>query len=322
MIRIAVLDDYQGVALSYADWDSLGPDCKIDVFRENLATEDEAASALEPYDVLCLMRERMQLRATLIARLPNLKLVVATGTNARMIDLDAAAEKGITVSGTKGGEGGVATPELAWALILASARHLAEEHARVRAGGWQETVGTSLKGKTLGLLGLGRLGQKMVPVARAFGMEVIAWSPNLSEERAAEAGAGYRSKEDLFREADVVSIHLVLGDRSRGLVTASELSAMKPGAILVNTSRGPIVDEAALLEALRAGRIRAGLDVYDVEPLPADHPLRSAPNVVLSPHLGYVTQGGYREFHEGMVEDIEAWRSGSPIRVLAGPGST
>ncbi len=321
MTRIAVLDDYQGVALSFADWDSLGPDCRIDVFRENLATVDEAAAALEPYDVLCLMRERMPLKADLIARLPRLKLAVVTGTNARMMDLDEAASRGITVCGTPGGEGGFATPELAWGLILACARHIPEEHARVRGGGWQETIGTALRGKTLGLLGLGRIGKLMVPVAKAFGMEVTAWSPNLTEERAQEAGVALRDKETLFREADVVSVHLVLGDRSRGLVGADELSLMKPGAILVNTSRGPIVREDALLDALRAGRIRAGLDVFDREPLPADHPLRTAPNVVLTPHVGYVTDGGYREFHEGMVEDIKAWLAGAPIRVLAAPSA-
>ncbi|ESR23394.1 D-2-hydroxyacid dehydrogenase family protein [Lutibaculum baratangense] len=319
MTRIAVLDDYQKVAASMADWSTLDEECKVDFFHENIPGGDEAAAKLADYDVICLMRERMKMPADLLARLPKLKLVVATGTNARMIDLDAAAAQGITVCGTGGGQGGVATPELAWALILAASRHLVDEHANVRAGRWQESVGTALNGGTLGLVGLGRLGRKMVPVAKAFGMRVLAWSPNLTPERAAEGGAEFAEKETLFREADAVSIHLVLGPRTRGLVGEGDLLLMKPGAILVNTSRGPIVDEAALLAALQEGRIRAGLDVYDVEPLPREHPLRRAPNVVLSPHLGYVTQAGYAEFYEGMVEDIRAWRQGSPVRVLAAP---
>jgi phosphoglycerate dehydrogenase-like enzyme len=320
MTRIAVLDDYQRVALDMADWDRLGADCRIDVFDRNLAVVDEAAEVLSPYEVICLMRERMPVPRALIERLPGLKLLVTTGGHNRTIDMEAAAAHGVTVCHTGPGESAHATPELAWALILAAVRHLPEEHRRMREGGWQETIGTMLHGTTLGLLGLGRMGVRMVPVARAFGMDVIAWSPNLTAERAAEAGAALVSKDELFARSDVVSIHLVLGDRSRGLVGAAELARMKPTAILVNTSRGPVVDEAAMIEALQSRRIRAAaLDVYDVEPLPADHPLRRIDNVVLAPHLGYVTEGAYREFYTHIVENIEAWRAGAPVRVLAAP---
>jgi D-3-phosphoglycerate dehydrogenase len=315
-MRIAVLDDYQRVATTPGDWDRLGADVSIEVFDRNLASVEEAAAALAPHEVVCLMRERMPMPRALIERLPNLKLIVVTGARTRSIDFEAAAERGIPVCHTRGGESHHATPELAWGLILSCARAIPQEHARVRAGAWQETIGTVLHGKTLGLLGLGKLGQRMVPVARAFGMEVIAWSQNLTPERAREGGAEYVDKEALFSRADVVSIHLVLGERTRGIVGEPELSRMKPGAILVNTSRGPLVHEGALLEALEAGRIRAGLDVFDIEPLPEGHPLRRAPNLVTTPHLGYVTEGTYEAFFEDMVEDIAAWRAGKPVRVL------
>lgn len=320
MTRIAVLDDYQRVALKMADWDQLGPDCEVDVFDRNLATVDAAAEALAPYEVVCLMRERMPVPAELLTRLDNLRLLITTGGHNRTIDMDAATARGVTVCHTGGGESIHATPEMAWALMLAAARHLPEEHQRMREGGWQETLGTILHGTTLGLVGLGRMGSRMVPVAKAFGMNVIAWSQNLTAERAEEVGAHYVPKDELFARSDFVSIHLVLGARSQGLVGATELAQMKPGAILVNTSRGPIIDEAALIETLRARRIRAAaLDVFDVEPLPADHPFRSMDNVVLAPHLGYVTEGAYREFYTDIVEDIAAWRAGAPIRVLAAP---
>jgi phosphoglycerate dehydrogenase-like enzyme len=315
-MRIAVLDDYQRVATTLGDWGRLGPDVAVDVFDRNLASIEEAAAALAPYEVVCLMRERMPMPRALIGRLPNLKLIVVTGARTRSIDFEAAAERGIPVCHTRGGESHHATPELAWGLILSCARAIPQEHARVRAGAWQETIGTVLHGKTLGLLGLGKLGQRMVPVARAFGMEVIAWSQNLTPERAREGGAEYVDKEALFSRADVVSIHLVLGERTRGIVGEPELSRMKPGAILINTSRGPLVDGTALLEALEAGRIRAGLDVFDVEPLPEGDPLRRAPNLVATPHLGYVTEGTYQAFFEDMVEDIAAWRAGAPVRLL------
>lgn len=315
-MRIAVLDDYQRVAATLGDWDRLGAGVAIEVFDRNLASVEEAAAALAPYEVVCLMRERMPMPRALIERLPNLKLIVVTGARTRSIDFEAAAERGIPVCHTRGGESHHATPELAWGLILSCARAIPQEHARVRAGAWQETIGTVLHGKTLGLLGLGKLGQRMVPVARAFGMEVIAWSQNLTPERAREGGAEYVDKDALFSRADVVSIHLVLGERTRGIVGEPELSRMKPGAILINTSRGPLVDGTALLEALEAGRIRAGLDVFDVEPLPEGDPLRGAPNLVTTPHLGYVTEGTYQAFFEDMVEDIAAWRAGAPVRLL------
>lgn len=319
-LRIAILDDYQDVALSLADWTRLGRDVEITVFNHNLATEDEAAKALEPFDVLCLMRERMPMPGSLIERLPNLKLINVTGARVRTIDFDSAVARGITVCHTYAGDSRQATPELAWALILASARHLAEEHQSIRSGGWQGTLGTRLGGKTLGIVGLGKLGSRMATIARAFEMEVIAWSPNLTAERAAECGARLADKETLFREADVVTLHLILSERSRHTVGAREIGLMKPGTILVNTSRGPLVDETALIAALEEGRIRAGLDVYDIEPLPLDHKLRRLPNVTLSPHLGYVNQEAYALFYSDTVDNIIAWREGAPVRVLAAPG--
>jgi phosphoglycerate dehydrogenase-like enzyme len=321
MIRIAVLDDYQNVARRYADWGSLGDGVVVDVFNEPFASPEAAAEKLAGYDVLCLMRERLALPRALIEKLTALRLVIVSGGRTRVIDFEAAVERGVTVCHTSAGESEHATPELAWALLLAAARHLPEEHQRMRQGGWQETIGTTLGGKTLGLVGLGKLGSRMAPIGKAFGMSVIAWSQNLTTERAAALGATAVDKQSLFASADAISIHLPLSERSQGLVGEAELSAMKPGAILVNTSRGPIVDEAALLRALQAGRIRAGLDVFDVEPLPKEHPLRQAPNVVLSPHLGFVTEGAYRAFYQDMVEGIRAWQAGSPIRILAAPAA-
>lgn len=316
MMRVAILDDYQRIALDYADWSRLGPDFEITVFDRNLATVEEAAAALAPFDVLVLMRERMPLPAELIDRLENLKLVVITGARVRTIDLQATQRRGIVVSHTRPGESQAATPELAWGLILAGVRHIAAEDANIRAGGWQSTVGTALAGRTLGLLGLGKMGSRMAAIGAAFGMKVIAWSQNLTQERADSVGALRVEQDELFAQSDALSIHLILGPRSRGLVGAAQIARMKPGALLVNTSRGPIVDEAALIDALERGAIRAGLDVFDQEPLPADHPLRRLPNTVLSPHLGYVTDAAYREFYADAVEDILAWRSGAPMRVL------
>ena len=317
MTRIAILDDYQRVAMTMADWSALPPECDLVVFDRNLETEDEAARALADFDVVCLLRERMPMPRTLIERLPALKLIVVTGAHNRTLDLAAAKERGITVSHTRGGDSQYATPELAWGLILSLMRHIPQEHQRMREGGWQETVGTALHGQTLSILGLGRLGSRMASIGRAFGMEVLAWSPNLTAERAEAAGATLVAKNELFARADVLTIHLVLGERSRGLVGAAELQRMKPSAVLINTSRGPIVDEAALIAALEARDIRgAGLDVYDREPLPADHPLRRLDNVVLTPHLGYVTEGTYRMFYADTVEAIAAWRAGTPVRTL------
>lgn len=319
MLRIAILDDYQDVALGLADWASLGPDCEVVRFGRNLATEEEAATALADFDVLCLMRERMALPPSLMARLPRLRLVSVTGARIRTLDLAAAAAQGITVCHTAAGESRRGVPELAWALIFALARHIPAEDATIRAGGWQAGLGHVLGGKVLGLAGLGKLGGRMAVIGRAFEMQVIGWSPNLTEARAAELGVRRVDKATLFAEADVVSLHLILSDRSRGIVGAAELAAMKPGAMLINTARGPLVDEAALIAALREGRIRAGLDVFDREPLPPDHPLRNAPNTVLTPHVGYATQGAYAEFFRDTVENIRAWRAGAPLRVLAAP---
>lgn len=318
MIRIAVLDDYQQVGRGLADWSSLGPDCEVDFLDRPLPGLEAAAAALAGYDVICLMRERLPVPAELIRRLPRLKLIVATGPHNRTLDLEAARARGVRVCHTRGGESLHATTELAWALILGALRHLPLEDRRMRQGLWQNTVGRTLHGRTLGLLGLGRLGGRMAEVARAFGAEVIAWSQNLTEARCAEVGARRVEREALFREADILSLHLVLSERTRGIVGAAEIGLMRRDAILINTSRGPLVDEAALVEALRTRRIAAaGLDVYDIEPLPAEHPLRGLDNVVLSPHLGYVTEGTYRIFFTDMVEAIAAWRGGAPVRVLA-----
>ena len=319
MLRIAILDDYQDVALRLADWAALGADAEVVRFTRNLATEDEAAHALADFDVLCLMRERMPLPASLIARLPRLKLVSVTGARIRTIDMAAATAQGITICHTAAGESRLGVPELAWGMIFALARRIPQEDATIRAGGWQTGLGEVLGGKVLGLMGLGKLGVRMAAIARAFEMEVIAWSQNLTDARAAEAGVRRVDKAGLFAESDVISLHLILSDRSRGIVGAPELAAMKPGAMLINTSRGPLVDEAALIAALQQGHIRAGLDVFDREPLPADHPLRHAPNTVLTPHIGYVTQNAYAEFFRDTVENILAWRAGAPVRILAAP---
>ncbi|RZQ65600.1 D-2-hydroxyacid dehydrogenase family protein [Amycolatopsis suaedae] len=311
-MKIAILDDYQNVALGLADWASL--DAEVEVFTDYIGDPDELVRRLAGFEVVVAMRERTRFPAELLARLTDLRLLVSTGRRNAAIDLAAAHERGIVVCST--GYQPTPTVEHTWALILAAARHLPAEVASMHAGGWQTTLGTGLAGKTLGLLGLGRLGARVAEVGQVFGMETIAWSQNLTAERAAEHDVTAVSKEDLFRRADVLSVHLVLSDRSRGLVGAGELALMKPGALLVNTSRGPIVDERALLEALHAGRIRAAVDVYDVEPLPADHPLRSAPNTVLTPHIGYVTRDLYEVFYGDAVEDIAAYQAGNPIRVM------
>jgi phosphoglycerate dehydrogenase-like enzyme len=312
MARIAVLDDYQRVAHRFADWSRLA-EHEVTFFHEPLA---DVASALEPFEIVCAMRERTPFPAGLFPHLPNLRLLVTTGMRNAAIDLAAAAQHGVTVCGTKAL--GSPTAELAWGLILALARRIPQEDRALREGGWQSTVGVGLEGKTLGIVGLGRLGSSVARVGAAFGMRLVAWSEHLTAERAAECGAELATKDELLRTADVVTIHLVLGDRTRGLIGSRELALMKPTAFLVNTSRGPIVDEAALLAALETGAIAgAGLDVYDREPLPADHPLRRAPNTVLTPHLGYVTEETYRVFYEQTVEDIEAFLAGTPVRVLA-----
>ena len=317
MARIAVLDDYQRVARGFGPWERLdGHD--LTFFHEPLGDLDAVARALGQFEIVGVMRERTPFPAALFERLPRLRLLVTTGPRNAAIDLEAAERAGVTVCATEAL--GHPTAELTWALILALARRIPAEDRVVRDGGWQSTVGIGLSGKTLGVLGLGRLGSAVAHVGTAFGMTVVAWSENLTVERATECGAEHVTKEELLRRADVVTVHLVLGDRTRGLVGERELALMKPTAFLVNTSRGPIVDETALLAALHAGTIAgAGLDVYDHEPLPADHPLRSAPNTVLTPHLGYVTEDGYALFYSQLVEDIAAFLAGAPVRVLSGP---
>jgi phosphoglycerate dehydrogenase-like enzyme len=312
-MKIAILDDYQNVALGFADWGSL--DAEIEVFTKPLGDVADITERLAGFDVIVAMRERTRFPAEVLGKLPALKLLVSTGRRNAAIDIAAARELGIVVSGT--GYLAHPTAEHTWALILAAARNLPAEERSMREGGWQVDVGVGLHGKTLGLLGLGNLGARAAKVGQAFGMETIAWSQNLTQEKAAEHGVTAVSKEDLFARADVLSVHLVLSDRSRGLVGAAELAAMKPTAILVNTSRGPIVDEEALLNALRRKEIGcAALDVYDTEPLPADHPLRSMDNTLLTPHVGYVTREVYEIFFRDAVEDIAAFKSGTPLRVM------
>jgi phosphoglycerate dehydrogenase-like enzyme len=316
MHKLAILDDYQNVALRYADWSALQQRCTVQVFDRNIADPDEAVKLLQPFDIICLMRERMPMPRALIERLPNLKLAVFTGLRTQSLDVEAASERGVIVCNTGGG-GTDTTAELAWGLILALTRRIAFEHQGMRDGLWQRTVGTKLGGKTLGLLGLGKIGSQMARIARAFGMSVLAWSRSLSDEKANQAGAVCVEKDELFRRSDVISIHLVLGEESRGLVSAREIDLMKPTAYLINTSRGPIIEEAALLQALRTERIAgAGLDVFDREPLPADHPLRGLQNVVLTPHLGYVTDEVYRIFFQDALETVSAFLDGKPIHVL------
>ena len=315
MHRIAVLDDYQSVAARFADWSRLPEPVDVVAFADHLDDEDALVERLTDFDVVVAMRERTPFPRAVLTRLPNLRLLVTTGIRNASIDVAAATEHGITVCGTASHASGPV--ELTWALILATARHLPREDGSVRAGGWQETVGTDLDGATLGVLGLGRLGSKVAQIGRAFGMDVVAWSQNLTDERAAEVGVRRTCKDELLATADVVTVHLVLSERTRGLIGATELELMKPTALLVNTSRGPIVDEAALLAALRDGTIAgAGLDVFDREPLPRDHPLRSAPRTVLTPHLGYVTEKTYEVFYREAVEDVAAWMAGAPVRVL------
>ena len=320
MPRVAILDDYAGVALELADWSPVQSRSDITVFNRHLG-EAEAVAALEPFDVLCTVRERMALGRTLIERLPNLKLITIVGRSLPNLDMAAATEHGVLVAHSDFAHPRFrsirdATPELAWGLMTATVRNLAEEHRRMREGGWQTTVGMTLSGKTLGLLGLGRTGKRMAEYGGVFGMEVIAWSQNLTAEAAAAAGARRVEKSELFEQSDVVSIHLVLSERTRGLVGAPELALMRPHAYLVNTSRGPIVDEGALIAALRTGRIAgAGLDVFDIEPPPADHPLRLLANVTLSPHLGYVTRETLAAFYADTVEAVVAWLDGTPIRI-------
>lgn len=317
-MKIAVLDDYQGHSLELADWSQLPPGSSVTVFREHLRTAEEAARVLAPFDIICLLRERMAVPRELIEQLPNLKFIAATGPHNRTIDFRAAAERGIVISHTSAtGPVSHDTIEITWALILNVARHIAVENDAMRRGEWQTTLGTLLNGKVLGLLGLGRLGSEVGRIGRAFGMDVIAWSENLTEERARQANVRKVARDELFRLADFLSIHLVLGDRSRGIVGSNEFSLMKKTAYLINTSRGAIVREDDLLEALDSKMIAgAALDVYEHEPLPREHRLRSTSGTLLTPHLGYVTRETLSGFYGDTVENICAFLKGTPIRPL------
>ncbi|MDB5651849.1 MAG: hydroxyacid dehydrogenase [Hyphomicrobiales bacterium] len=317
MMRIAILDDYQRLSLKLADWSRVQAQCEITVFDQNIGSIDEAARLLAPFDILIVMRERMPVPRALIERLPNLKMMVSTGTRNRGLDSAAARERGILVTHTTGLHATATTLELTWALILAAARNIPYEDRVMRAGGWQETLGMRLVDRTLGLCGFGKLGSAVAKIGQAFGMKTIAWSQNLDAARAQAGGTELVSKHELFARSDIVSVHLVLSERTRGLVGAPEFAAMRKDAIFVNTSRGPIVDEAALVDTMQRKAIRrAALDVYDVEPLPKDHPLRSMDNVVLSPHLGYASEDNVRQYYQDSVENIEAFLAGKPIRIV------
>jgi phosphoglycerate dehydrogenase-like enzyme len=305
-ITVAVLDDYQNAALRMADWSVLGGRAVVTVFNDHLADPDAVIERLKGFDVLCVMRERTPLPRATIARLPRLKLIVSTGPRNAAIDSAAAAERGIAVAFT--GYTSAPTIEMTWALILAACRHVVAENLAFRRGGWQQGIGIGLAGKTLGVLGLGRIGGAVAEVGALLGMKVITWSPNMTPERAAERGATAVSKPDLLRRADVLTIHMVLSPKTRGLLGAADLALMKPTSVLVNTSRGPLVDEAALVSALTSRRIgMAALDVFDTEPLPADHPLRSLDNVLGTPHIGYVADDLYRTFFVDTVKAVDAW---------------
>jgi phosphoglycerate dehydrogenase-like enzyme len=315
MHRIAVLDDYQSVAADFTDWSRVPEPVEVVEFHDHVDDEDALVARLEPFDVVLAMRERTTLPRTVLERLPNLKLLVTTGMRNKAIDIAAANERGVTVCGT--GSQATATAELTWGLILATLRHIPQEDAAVRAGGWQHTIGADLAGARLGVVGLGRLGSRVATVGQAFGMDVVAWSQNLTDERAAEHGVRRVEREKLFATADVVTVHLLWSKRTRGLIGADDFARMKPTAVFINTSRGPIVQEQALIAALQENRIGgAGIDVYDQEPLPADHPMRTLPRTVLTPHLGYVTRGTYEVFYGEAVEDVAAFLAGAPVRVL------
>ena len=315
-LRCAVLDDYQSVALSFADWSKVSGDIDIKVFNEHLGGADQVIAALKDFAIVCAMRERTAFPRAVIDALPELKLLVTTGMRNASIDLEAAKDNGIVVCGTPAV--GNATAAIATGLMLELARHIGYENMRLKSGVlWQSTIGLDLEGLTLALLGLGKLGSRMAEIGRAFKMHVIAWSQNLTPEKCREAGVEYVGDDELFQRADFLSIHLQLSPRTRGLIGARQIALMKRSSYLINTSRGPIVDEAALLAALRDKRIAgAGLDVFDLEPLPLDHPLRKLDNVVITPHLGYVAAQNYRAFFGGMVDDIRGFLDGKPARVL------
>ena len=315
-VRCAILDDYQNVALEVADFSKVKGDVEFKAFNEHLDGPDKVIAALQGFQIVVAMRERTGFPKAVIDALPDLKLLITTGMRNASIDTEAAKARGVTVCGT--GSFGSPTSGIAIGLMLELTRHIGYENARLHAGAtWQSTIGPDLDGMTLGVLGLGKLGIRTANIAKAFGMKVIAWSQNLTAEKASEAGATYVSKDDLFRQADFVSIHVVLSPRSRGLVGAKEIGLMKPTAYIINTSRGPIIDEAALLAALRDKKIAgAGLDVFDVEPLPVDHPLRKMDNAVITPHLGYVSEQNYKNYFAGVAEDIRGFLDGKPARVM------
>lgn len=315
-MRCAVLDDYQNIALTMADWSRVTGDVEVTVFNKGLGDTDAVAKALQGFQIVCVMRERTAFPRALFEQLPDLKLLVTTGGRNAAIDISAAKDHGVVVCGTDGAKH--PTAELAIGLLIDLARNISVENARMKAGeAWQSTVGRDLFQHTIGILGLGNLGGRVAKVAQAFGMRVLAWSQNLTPERCEDIGVEYATREELLKQSDFVTIHMVLSDRSRGLIGAPELSLMKRTAYIINTSRGPIIDEAALITALQDGTIAgAGLDVFNTEPLPQDHPLRKLPNVILTPHLGYVTQDGYKKFYGGTVDAIRAWLDGKPVRVI------
>ena len=320
-MRLSILDDYQSVALDMADWSPLRDrGIEIAVERFPFADEADVVRSLADSEIVCAMRERTVFSKHIVDKLPKLKLLITTGMRNASFDMEALKSRGVIVCGTGGpGGGNEDTAELAWGLILGAMRRIAEDHAFMRQGGWQTRIGHRVAGKTIGLLGLGRLGSAVARVGLAFDMKAIAWSQNLTAEKAAVQGVEYVEKDELFRRSDVLSVHLVLSARSRGLVGAREIGLMKKSAVLVNTSRGPIVDTDAMIAALKEGRLAyAGLDVYDKEPLPIDHKLRSAPNVILTPHIGYVTDENYRSSYPQIVENVTGFLDGKPVRVIGG----
>ena len=318
MTRIAVLDDWQGVAGQIADWSRLSQRAQLTFFEQPFEGENAVAQALAEFDIIVAMRERTRFPASLIARLTRLRMIALTGARSWTMDIEACTARGIVVCHTAGQQSTPATAELTLGLLLAAARFIPTADASIRSGGFQSGVpaGTVLEGRTLGVIGLGKIGSRMARYGQALGMQVLAWSQNLTEDKARAVGARLVGKPTLLAESDAVSLHVVLSDRTRGIVSAEDLARMKPGAILVNTSRGPLVDEAALLERLRTGKLIAALDVYGQEPLPAQHPLRTAPNTVLTPHLGYCTREVYGQFYSESIDNVLAFLDGKPIRVL------
>ena len=314
-MKLAVLDDYQGAAKGLADWSKLPSGTEVEFFQNHIVEEDQLVERLKDFDMVMGMRERTPFTRSVLSRLPKLRLLITTGRRNASFDIEAASELGIAVCGTNGG--GEGPTELTWGLILAMVRHIPEEDQRSREGSWGTTIGVGVKGKTLGLIGLGHIGSLVARIGVAFDMKIIAWSQNMTAERAKECGATLVDKETLFKESDIVSVHLVLSDRSRGLVSASDLALMKPSAYLVNISRGPIVDEKALIDVLERRAIAgAALDTFDVEPLPKDHPLFKTPNTLICPHLGYVIDESYQAFYAGVIENVRAFASGEPVRTI------